>query len=83
MQDSIVESKTIYYTLFMVFYWCGNIFIEERGKKQDFKSYLDSKFTIFEVINSFRLYDKVCNMSALKISSTRTQNTVTSKTNLM
>jgi hypothetical protein len=43
MQDSIIESKTIYYTLFMVFCWCGNIFFEEREKKKDSKSYLDSK----------------------------------------
>jgi hypothetical protein len=65
MQDSIIESKTIYYTLFMVFCWCGNIFIEEREKKQDSKSYLDSKSIIFEVINSFRLYDRVCIVSAI------------------
>jgi hypothetical protein len=66
MQDSIIESKTIYYTLFMVFCWCDNIFIEERErKKQDSKSYLDSKSTIFKVINSFRLYNRVCIVSAL------------------
>jgi hypothetical protein len=64
MQDSIIESKTIYYTLFMVFCWCGNIFIEKKGEK-DSKSYLDSKSTIFEVINIFRLYDRVCIVSAL------------------
>ena len=33
MQDSITESKTINYILFMVFCWCGSIFIEERGRK--------------------------------------------------
>jgi len=33
MQDSIIEFKTINYILFMVFCWCGSIFIEERGRK--------------------------------------------------
>jgi len=33
MQDSITESKTINYIIFMVFCWCGSIFIEERGRK--------------------------------------------------
>ena len=33
MQDSITESKTLNYILFMVFCWCGSIFIEERGRK--------------------------------------------------
>ena len=33
MQDSITESKTLNYILFMVFCWCGSIFIEERGIK--------------------------------------------------
>ena len=33
MQDSIIESKTINYIVFMVFCWCGSIFIEERGRK--------------------------------------------------
>jgi hypothetical protein len=51
--------------LIIVFCWCGNIFIEKREKKQDSKSYLDSKSIIFEVINSFRLYDRVCIVSAL------------------
>jgi len=30
MQDSIIESKTINYILFMVFCLCGSIFIEEK-----------------------------------------------------
>jgi len=34
MQDSIIESKTINYILFMVFCWCGGIFIEEKGRKK-------------------------------------------------
>jgi hypothetical protein len=29
-------------------------------------SYLDSKSTLFEVINNFRLYDRVCIVSALR-----------------
>jgi len=33
MQDSIIESKTINYIVFMVFCWCGSIFIEERDRK--------------------------------------------------
>ena len=33
MQDSITESKTINYILFIVFCWCGNIFIEEKIEK--------------------------------------------------
>jgi len=33
MQDSITEFKKINYILFMIFCWCGNIFIEERGRK--------------------------------------------------
>jgi len=57
--------KIINYILFIVFCWCGSIFIEERGKKKDSKSYLDSKSTLFEVINNFRLYDKVYIVSAL------------------
>jgi hypothetical protein len=66
------ESKTIYYTLIMIFWWCDNIFIKEREeKKQDSKSYLDYKYIIFEVINSFKLYDRVYIMSALKGHSTR------------
>jgi hypothetical protein len=36
-------------------------------KKQDSKSYLDSKSTIFKVINSFRLCDRVCIVSALTL----------------
>jgi len=31
-------------------------------------SYLDSKSTLFEVINNFRLYDRVCIVSALRAS---------------
>jgi hypothetical protein len=42
-----------------------HIYWRKREKKQDSKSYLDSKSTIFEVINSFRLYDRVCIVSAL------------------
>jgi hypothetical protein len=34
--------------------------LKKMEKKQDFKSYLDSKSTIFEIINSFILYDRVC-----------------------
>jgi len=65
MQDSSTEFKIINYILFMVFCWCGSIFIEERcRKKKDFKSYLDSKSILFEVINNFRLYDRVCIVSA-------------------
>jgi hypothetical protein len=60
MQDSIIESKTIYYTLFMVFCWCGYIFIEERERKNK-----TAKSTIFEIINSFRLYDRICIVSAI------------------
>jgi hypothetical protein len=30
-----------------------------------FLAYLDSKSTLFEVINNFRLYDRVCIVSAL------------------
>jgi len=33
MQDSITESKTLNYILFIVFCGCGSIFIEERGRK--------------------------------------------------
>jgi hypothetical protein len=33
MQDSITESKTINYILFMIFCWYNSIFIEERGRK--------------------------------------------------
>jgi hypothetical protein len=35
---------------------CQHIYWRKREKKQDSKSYLNAKFTIFKVINSFRLY---------------------------
>ena len=35
-------------------------------KEVEKKSYLDSKSTLFEVINNFRLYDRVCIVSALR-----------------
>ena len=34
MQDSITESKTINYILFMLFCWRDNIFIEEKDRKK-------------------------------------------------
>jgi len=40
--------------------------LKKEVKKQDSKSYLDSKSTLFEVINNFRLYDRVCIVSALR-----------------
>jgi hypothetical protein len=39
--------------------------LKKREKKQNSKSYLDSRSTIFEVINSFRLYDRVCIVSTI------------------
>ena len=63
MQDSITKSKTINYIFFMVFCWCCSIFIEERGKKIRF--HLDSKSTLFKVLNNFRLYDRVCIVNAI------------------
>jgi len=33
MQDPITESKIINYILFIIFYWCDSIFIEESGRK--------------------------------------------------
>jgi hypothetical protein len=53
-----------------------HIYWRKREKKQDSKSYLDSKSTIFEVINSFKLYDRVCTVSILR---TEEHNTPTVK----
>jgi hypothetical protein len=55
--------KVQYYLLHLIYdillMW-QHIYWRKMEKKQDSKSYLDSKSTIFEVINSFRLYDRVC-----------------------
>ena len=40
--------------------------LKKEVEKKDSKSYLDSKSTLFEVIDNFRLYDKVCIVSALR-----------------
>jgi hypothetical protein len=42
--------------------------LKKEVEKIRLKSYLDSKSTLFEVINNFRLYDRVCIVSALKRS---------------
>ena len=34
--------------------------LKKEVEKIRLKSYLDSKSTLFEVINNFRLYDRVC-----------------------
>ena len=46
---------------------CGNLFnANKTHMKLPLRLTLDSKSTLFEVINSFRLYDRVCIVSALK-----------------
>ena len=40
--------------------------LKKEVEKIRLKSYLDSKSTLFEVINNFRLYDRVCIVSALR-----------------
>ena len=53
----------------MIFTDVAAYLLKKEIEKKNSKSYLDSKFTLFEVINNFRLYDRVCIVSALMDSS--------------
>jgi len=68
MQDSITESKTINYILFIYFADVAPYLLKKEVEKIRLQvlSYLDSKSTLFEVINNFRLHDRVCIVSALR-----------------
>jgi hypothetical protein len=76
-----VQDYLLYLIYDILLMW-QHIYWKKREKKQDYKSYLDSKSTIFEVINSFRLYDRVCIVSALRHHHHKLDRAPTSQTAL-
>jgi len=56
---------TSLHIIFGIFADVSAYLLKKEVKKKDSKSYLDSKSTLFEIINNFRLHDRVSIVSAL------------------